>query len=59
MFIKQDKGGGILVSDRKHYIEKCLNILEVGQFKKLEKDPTKTIESKMKIRKIKNYFDEK
>ena len=61
ILIKQDKGRGVLVLDRKHYIEKCLNILELGQFKKLEKDPIKTIENKMQcpLRKIKTYFDEK
>ena len=36
-------------------------MLELGQFKKLEKYPIKMIENKMKrtLRKIKNYFDEK
>ena len=57
--MKQDKGRGVVVLDRRHYTEKCL--LELDQFKKLEKDSTKTIESKMQdtLRKIKNYFDEK
>ena len=46
--MKQDKGGGVVVLDRKHYIEKLLNILlELRQFKKLEKDSTKTIVNKM------------
>ena len=59
ILIKQDKGCGVVILDRKHYLEKCLNILELGQFKKLKKDPTKTIENKMQrtLRKIKNYFD--
>lgn len=58
IFIKQDKGRRVVVLDRKLYIEKCFNILELGQFKKLEKDPTKTIENKMQrmLQKIKNYF---
>ena len=36
-------------------------MLELGQFKKLEKDPIKTTENKIKrtLQKIKNYFDEK
>lgn len=45
--IKQDKGRGVAVLDRKYYIEKCLNILEFRQFQKLQKNPTKTIEKKM------------
>lgn len=45
--IKQDEGRGVEVLDRKYYIEKCLNILELGQFLKLKKNPTKTIEKKM------------
>lgn len=45
--IKQDKGRGVAVLDRKYYIEKCLNILECRQFQKLQKNPTKTIEKKM------------
>ena len=46
--IKQDGGRGVEVLDRKYYIEKCLNILELGQFQKLKKkNPTKTIEKKM------------
>ena len=35
--IKLGKGRGVSVLDRKHYIEKCLNILELDQSKKLEK----------------------
>ena len=59
--IKQDKGRGIVILDRKHYIEKCLSIVESKQFKKLKKDPTKTLESKVQqtLRKIKNVLSEK
>ena len=45
--IKQDKGRGIIILDRKHYIEKCLSIVDSKKFKKLKKDPTKALESKV------------
>ena len=58
--IKQDKGRGVVILDKKDYIEKCINILDSKQFKKLKKDPTKTLENKMQrtLRKIKQHFDE-
>ena len=42
-------------------IEKCLSIVESKQFKKLKKDPTKTLESKVQrtLWKIKNVLSEK
>ena len=36
----------MVILDKKDYIEKCINILDSKQFKKLKKDPTKT-ENKM------------
>ena len=48
ILIQQDKGRGKVVLDRKHYNEKCLSIVESKQFKKLKKDPTKTLESKIR-----------
>ena len=59
ILIKQDKGHGVVILDRKHYIEKCINILDSEKFKKLQKDPTKT-ENKMQrtLRKIKQHLDE-
>ena len=41
--------------------EKCCQILETGQFRKLEIDPTKTIEGKLQrmLRSIKNMFTER
>ena len=45
--LNRTKGSGIVILDRKHYIEKCLSIFESKQFKKLKKDPTKTLESKV------------
>ena len=36
-----------MILNRKSYIEKYFKILETGQFRKLETDPTKTIEGKL------------
>ena len=60
VLIKEDKGRGIVILDRKHYIPKCLSIVEIKQFKKLKKDATKTLESKVQqaLRKIKNVLSE-
>ena len=44
IIMRQDKGRGVTILDRKDYIEKCLNILDTTQFHKLSKDPTKTLE---------------
>ena len=51
---------GVVILDKKGYIEKCINILDSKQFKKLKKDPTKTLENKMQrtLRKIKQHLDE-
>ena len=60
ILIKQDKGRGVVILDKKHSIEKCINILDSKQFKKLQKDPRKTLQNKMQrtLRKIKQYLDE-
>ena len=57
---KQDRDRGIVILDRKHYIEKCLNIVASKQFKKIKKDSTKTWESKVQrtLRKIKSVLRE-
>ena len=47
IIMRQDKGRGVTILDRKDYIEKCLNILDTKQFPKLRKDPTNTLERKM------------
>ena len=54
ILIKQDKGHGVVILDKKHYIEKGIDILDSEQFKKLQKDPTKTLENKVQrtLRKI-------
>ena len=60
IILKQDKGRGGVILNRKRYTEKCCKILETGQFRKLEIDPTKTIEGKLQrmLRSIKNMFTE-
>ena len=47
IILKQDKGRGVVIFNRKSYIEKCCKILATGQFRKPEIDPTKTIEGKL------------
>ena len=56
MVLKQDKGRGVAVIDRKTYTEKCLNLLNIDSFIHLDYDPTKAIEGKIQrsIWKIKN-----
>ena len=56
MFLRQEKGRGIVIIDRKRYTYKCLNILNTKQFQKLDRDPTKPREAKIQraIRKIKS-----
>ena len=53
--MKQDKGCGVVVMDRSKYTEKCLSILQTGQFTKLRHDPTKSIKNKIQweLRKLK------
>lgn len=45
--IKQEKVCLLIILVRRHYIEKYLNILELGQLNKLGKYSTKTVENKM------------
>ena len=56
MVLKQDKGRGVVVIDRKTYTEKCLNLLNTDSFIQLDHHPTKAIEGKIQrsIRKIKS-----
>ena len=58
---KQDKGRGVVILKRKSYIDKCCKILETGQLRQLEIDPTKTIEGELQrmLRSIKNMFIER
>ena len=51
----------MVILNRKSYIGKCCKILETGQLRKREIDPTKTIKGKLKrmLRSIKNMFTER
>ena len=53
---RQDKGKGVVIMERGKYTEKCLNMLNSSQFTKLDHDPTKAVENKIKraLRKIKH-----
>ena len=59
--MRQDKGDGVTISVRKDYIEKCLNILDRKQFRKLSKDSVKTLQRKMQrvLGKIKCHLEKK
>ena len=59
--MRQDRGRGVTILDRKDHIKKCLNMLDTKQFRKVSKDPTKTLERKMQqvLRKIKCLLEEK
>jgi len=56
--IKQDKGKGTVVMNKKDYINKCLEILNTPKFSTCSTDPTKTIENRiqLELRSIKNIF---
>ena len=55
MALKQDKGRGVVVIDRKTYTEKYVNLLKTDSFTQLDHDPAKVIERK--IRKIKSNLN--
>ena len=61
IIMTQDKGRRVTILDTKDYTEKCLNILDAKQLRKLSKDPTTTLERKMQrvLRKIKCHLKEK
>ena len=56
MVLKQDRGRGAVVIDRKKYTEKCLNLIHTDNFIQRDHDPTKTVKGKIErfIDKIKN-----
>ena len=47
MLLNQDKQQGIVILDRTKYIEKCMNLINVDQFRETENDPTKRTETKL------------
>ena len=58
IILKQDKGRGVVIMDRTKYLEKCLNMLNTNQFRKLDTDPTQSLEKKVKttLRKLISIF---
>ena len=46
--------------NRKDYIQKCVSILNTSQFRKLDTDPTKSLERKVQqtLQKIKHKFED-
>ena len=56
VILKQDKGRGVVIMNRDKYMDKCIDILNTEQFKKLNKDSTSTLENKVQrlVRKIKS-----
>ena len=46
VIMKQDKGHGVVIMDKSKYQQKCLMILEKGNFEILDHDPTKKTEEK-------------
>ena len=46
--LRKDKGKGVVIMHRGKYTEKCLNMLNSNQFKKLDHDPTKAVKNKIK-----------
>ena len=61
IIIKQDKGRGVVILDRKKYIDKCFSMLAIKRFSKLDYDPKSKLESKVQqtLRKIKSKLPEK
>ena len=47
IILRQDKGRGVTILDRKDYTQKCASILNTSQFTKLNSDPTKSLERKV------------
>ena len=42
--VKQDKGRGVVLLDKSKYVEKCMEHLNSANFKKLDRDNTKSVE---------------
>ena len=58
--LKEDKGRSVVLMDKTKYTKKCLEILETNQFTKLNHDPTKSVEEKMRLlRKFKSRLSQK
>ena len=60
IILRQDKGRGVAILDRKDYIQKCESILNTSQFRKLDTNLTKSLERKIQqtLTKIKHNFED-
>ena len=60
IILRQDKGRGVTILNRKGYIQKCVSILNKSQLRKLDTDPTKSLEKKVQktLQKIKQKFED-
>ena len=56
VILKQDKGRRVAVMDKHKYIGKHMSLLTIKQFKQVDSDPTKTLDSKLQrwLRKLKS-----
>ena len=56
VIMKQDKGRGVVITNKHKYTEQCLEMLNTKQFSESNIDPTKKTEAKIQrvLRKIKN-----
>ena len=61
VILKQDKGRGVVIMNRRDYVEKANVFLEGRQFKKLNSDPTRTFQKTVQdtLRTMKRCFDRK
>ena len=61
VFLKQDKGRGVVILDRNTYVDKCSEFLQGRQFERLEEDPTQTFQAKVQrtLLSMKKSFDQK
>ena len=53
--MRQDKGRGVVITDKSKYMAKCLELLQTNQFSKLKHNPTKLFENNTQhpLRKLK------
>ena len=60
VILKQDKGRGVVIMNKKNYTDKCTSLLPSNQFAHIKNDPTKFLESKVQrtLRKIKSKLSE-
>ena len=56
VILKQDKGGGVVVMNKRKHLEKCMSLLTTKHFREVDRDPTKVLKSKEQrsMRKLKS-----